>query len=283
MLLVAPVVLGFLIFNIGPILASLVLSFGDYNLLGSGTLWVGLENYRKAFSEPLFYTALSNTFYYCAFRIPLSISLAFLLAVMVKRRSWASTAYRTAIYLPSVIPSVGTAVAWVLLLNPRFGLVNAALRLIGVSGPGWLVDPAWSKPGIILMNLWAVGGTFVIFLAGLQEVPPEYYEAASIDGAGPWHSFWRITVPLMTPTLLFNLVMESIWAFQVFQESFITTGGGPLRSSYFLSLYIYDNAFKYLKMGYASAIAWTLFVIIMVFTLGILRSSGRWVFYGGGR
>jgi multiple sugar transport system permease protein len=282
-LFVTPVLLGFLIFNIGPIVASLGLSFTDYNILNPAPAWIGLDNYRKAFSEPLFATALKNTFYYTALRIPLSLIVAFVLATLVKRTTAASAAYRTAIYVPSIVPSVGAAIVWLVIFNPQSGLLNRMLGLVGIPGPGWLTSMAWAKPAIILMNLWQTGGSFVIFLAGLQEIPVEYYEAAKVDGASAWHSFWRLTIPLMTPTLLFNGVMEAIYAFQVFESAFITTGGGPLRATYFMALYIYDNAFKFLQMGLASAIAWVLFIIILVFTVAVLRSSNRWVFYGGGK
>jgi len=279
---VTPVILGFLIFNIGPIVASLALSFTDYNILDKYPQWVGLYNFAKAFDEELFWKSLSNTLYYTAFRIPLSVALAFVLAVLVKQASVISTLYRTAIYVPSIVPSVGSIIVWLIILTPQFGILNRMLALVGIRGPTWLLSPTWAKPAIILMNLWQVGGTFVIFLAGLQGIPVEYYEAATVDGAGSWHSFWKITVPLMTPTILYNLVIEAIYAFQVFEAAFISTGGGPLRSTYFLSLYIYDNAFMFMKMGYASAIAWVLFVLIVAFTIAVLRSSNRWVFFFGG-
>lgn len=279
---VTPVILGFLIFNIGPIVASLVLSFTDYNILDKYPQWVGISNFAKAFDEDLFWKSLKNTLYYTAFRIPLSIASAFVLAALVKQTSLISTFYRTAIYVPSIVPSVGSIVVWLIIFNPQFGVLNHILALIGIQGPTWLLSPTWSKPAIILMNLWQIGGTFVIFLAGLQGIPTEYYEAATVDGAGPWHSFWRITVPLMTPTILYNIVIEAIYAFQVFEAAFISTGGGPLRSTYFMSLYIYDNAFQFMKMGYASAIAWVMFILIMVFTIAVLRSSNRWVFFFGG-
>lgn len=278
---IAPVVLGFLIFEVGPILASLVLSFTDYDILSKDIDWVGLKNFARMFQEDLFYKSFNNTIYYCAIYIPLSLILALFLAVLANRAGRASTFYRTAIYIPTIIPSVGAAVAWVVILSPQFGLLNGVLKWFGIKGPGWFLSPVWAKPAIILMSLWVLGGIFVIFLAGLQGIPIEYYEAASIDGASSWISFWKITLPLMTPTILFNLVMDSIWAFQVFQESFVTTGGGPLRSTYFLSLYIYDQAFTYRRMGYASAISWVMFIVIMVFTVIILRSSRKWTFYGG--
>ncbi len=283
MAFVSPVVLGFLVFNVGPIVASFILSLTDYNILNPAPQWLGLANYQKALREPLFHTSLGNTLYYTAFRIPLSVAIAFVLATLVKKATAASRIYRSAIYLPSIVPSVGSAIVWIVILNPQFGLVNYLLELVGISGPGWLTSPTWAKPAIILMNLWGIGGSFVVFLAALQDIPPEYYEAASVDGANPWHHFWHITVPLMTPTVLFNLVMESIYAFQVFEAAFIMTSGGPLRATYFMALYIYDNAFKFLSMGFASAVSWILFAIIMVFTLAVLRSSNRWVFYGGGR
>jgi multiple sugar transport system permease protein len=281
MAFVTPAVLGFLIFNIGPIVASLILSFTDYNILNKSPQWVGLDNYAKMLDERLFWKSLGNTLYYTLYRVPLSISIAFVLAVLVRRARASATAYRTAIYVPGLVPTVGSAVVWIIIFNPQFGLLNRMLGLAGIAGPGWLTSPAWAKPAIILMNLWQIGGTFVIFLAGLQDVPPELYDAAAVDGAGPWHSFWRITIPMMTPAILFNLVIEAIYAFQIFEAAFITTGGGPLRETYFMSLNIYDNGFRFLKMGYASALSWTLFVIIMAFTVFVLRSSGRWVFFYG--
>jgi multiple sugar transport system permease protein len=279
----APVILGFLIFNIGPILASLGLAFTDYNILSARPDFVGLRNFSSALQDDLFYRSFHNTLYYTALRIPLSIAVAFSLANLVRGAGAGSTLYRSAIYVPSIVPSVGTAVVWLIVLNPQIGLLNRGLALIGIEGPGWLVSPSWSKPAIVLMNLWQTGGSFVIFLAGLQDIPRDCYEAANVDGASRWHSFWQITVPLMTPVVLFNLIMESIYAFQVFESAFITTGGGPLRSTYFMALYVYDNGFKFLKMGYASAISWIMFGMIMVFTAMLLRSSRNWVFYGGGR
>jgi multiple sugar transport system permease protein len=281
--LVSPAILGFLIFNVGPIVASFVLSFTDYNILSKSPSGVGFDNYARAFSEELFRKAVSNTLYYTAFRIPLSVGLAFLLATLLRNAGSLSKVYRAAVYLPNIVPTVGAAVVWIVLLNPQFGLVNRMLALIGIQGPGWLTSPVWSKPAIILIGLTGLGGSAIIFLAGLHGIPPEYYEAASVDGAGFWRHFWSITVPLMTPTVLFNLVMESIYAFQIFETAFIATGGGPLRSTYFMALYIYDSGFRWLEMGYASALAWMLFVAIMAFTLMIMRSSDRWVFYGGGR
>jgi len=280
---VSPALVGFVVFNVGPILASLALSFTEYNVLSRSPAWIGLENYLNVFSDRLFNTSLANTLYYTLFRIPLSLVLAFALALLVKRSTAASTAYRSAIYIPSIVPGVGAAIVWLVIFNPQSGLLNRGLELIGIEGPGWLMSPVWAKPAIILMNLWQTGGTFIIFLAGLQEIPAEYYEAAIVDGASRWQTLRKITVPLMTPVILFNAVMESIYAFQVFEAAFITTGGGPLRATYFLALYVYDNAFKFLKMGFASAISWVMFVMIMAFSLLLLRSSRRWVYYGGGR
>jgi multiple sugar transport system permease protein len=276
---ITPCLLGFLIFNIGPIVASLLLSFTDYDILGRTAEWIGLDNYRKAFSDRLFLISLKNTLYYTLFRIPLSLALAFGLAIMVRRATMASTVYRTAFYVPSMVPSVGAAIIWLVIFNPQLGLLNQMLRAIGLEGPGWLTSPTWAKPAIILMNLWQIGGSFVIFLAGLQEIPVEYYEAARVDGASFWHGFWRITVPLMTPTILFVGVIESIYAFQVFEAAFITTGGGPLRATYFMALYVYDTGFRFLRMGLASAIAWFMFLLILSFTVLLLRSSNRWVFW----
>ena len=191
-------------------------------------------------------------------------------------------AYRVIYYLPSIIPTVGASVLWVWIFNPRLGLLNLILKLVGLPPQSWLGSPHLAKPSLILMSLWGIGGGMVIYLAGLQDVPTHLYEAATIDGASGWDRWWHITIPMMTPTIFYNLLMGIIGSFQVFASAFIMTGGGPLHATYFYMLNLYRNAFTYYRMGYASALAWFLFVILLILTYAIFRTSSRWVYYMGG-
>jgi len=282
-LFISPWMIGFLVFTAGPILASLYLSFTDYAIVGA-PVWKGLANYRKAFTEdPLFWKSLANTGYYVGVGVPLRIVFAFLLAALLNTDIKGRLFYRVTYYMPSIIPGVAASVLWLVLLNPRLGLINLLLNLMGFPSINWLGNPLYSKPALILMSLWGVGGSMVIYLAGFQSIPDVLYEAAQIDGAGAWAKFWHVTIPLMTPTLLFNLIMQIINSFQVFASAFIMTGGGPLNSTLFYMLHLYNNAFSFFKMGYASALAWVLFVIILLLTLLTLKWSEAWVFYAGGR
>ncbi|MBM4456203.1 MAG: sugar ABC transporter permease [Chloroflexi bacterium] len=279
-LFISPWVLGFLFFTLGPFLASMYLSLTDYTILRAGE-WVGLKNYIRAFTrEPLFWTSLYNTAWYVVFVVPTRIVLGFLLALLLNTKVRGLAAWRTFFYMPTVTPIVATTILWLFLLNPNFGMINYALSLLGIEPLPWLTSPTWSKPALFLMSLWWVGGNMVIFLAGLQGIPQHLYEAAELDGANAWHRLIHVTIPMMTPTIFFNLIMNIIGTFQVFTQAFIMTGGGPLNSTRFYMLYLYDHAFRFFEMGYASALAWVLFVIIMIFTLLTLRSSERWVFYG---
>jgi len=280
-LFISPWVLGLLIFTIGPFIASLYLSFTTYSILQPGN-WVGLRNYVTAFTDDrLFYKVLWNTAYYVLGSVPLRIVLAFALALLLNASVRGLTMWRTLFYVPSITPIVATIVLWRYLLHPKFGLINYALSLVGIKAIPWLTSPIWSKPALLVMSVWWVGGNMVIFLAGLQGIPQHLYEAAELDGANAWRRLRHVTLPMMTPTIYFNLVMNLINAFQVFTQSFIMTRGGPLDSTRFYMHYLYDNAFLYFKMGYASALAWVLFVIIFALTLLTVKTSGRWVFYGG--
>ena len=277
---IGPALLGMLIFNLGPIFAAFFFSLTKYSIL-TAPKWNGVANYQKAFSESLVSLSFANTAYYAVISVPLGIGLAFAVGMLLNRIKGAHF-YRTAYYVPCVVPSVAAAVIWLVMLNPNVGLVNYVISLFGIKGPGWLIDPDWAKPGLILMSLWSIGTGMVLYLAGLQSVPEHLYEAAAIDGARPLRRFWAITVPMMTPTLFFHLVMGLIASFQAFNAPFIMTQGGPVRSTYFISLLIYDNAFRYFKMGYASAIAWILFALVLVLTFIILKTSSSWVYYEGG-
>jgi len=280
---ISPWIIGFLVFQIGPILASLYFSFTSYAIVDSPQ-WIGTRNYLRAFTQDrLFWTSLWNTFYYVGFGVPLNVVFAFLLAVLLNAEIRGRISYRVAYYIPSIIPGVAGAVLWLILLNPRLGLINMALGVFGIQGPNWLASPQWSKPAFILMSLWGVGGAMIIYLAGLQGIPVELYEAADIDGASTAAKFTRITIPLMSPIIFYNVVTQIIGSFQVFGSAFIMTGGGPLNSTRFYMLHLYDYAFAYFRMGYASALAWVLLLIIVVFTLLVFRGSSAWVFYSGGR
>ncbi|NLJ68219.1 MAG: sugar ABC transporter permease [Firmicutes bacterium] len=275
---ISPWIIGFICFTGGPIIASLYFSLTNYTLLSSPH-YIGLGNYTALFNDPLFSTSLYNTFYYTVFFVPLGIIFSFMLALLLNQKVGGLAAYRTVYYLPSIVPAVANSILWIWLLNPQWGLINTVLRMVGIEGPGWLTSEVWSKPAIILMSLWGVGSWVIIFLAGLQGVPEQYYEAAEVDGATTLARFFHITLPLMTPTIFFTLITGIIGALQVFTQAYIMTNGGPVNSTLFYSLYLFRNAFNYLKMGYAAAMAWILFVIILILTIIQFRLAQRWVFY----
>jgi len=278
-LFASPWIAGFLLFTAGPMIASLALSFCKYDILTT-LKWIGLENYRQLFSAQLFWTALYNTVYWVVFGVPLRLAMALLLALLMNRKLRGTPLFRTIFYVPSVVSGVALAMLWVWLFEPSVGLINTFLRMLGIANPPlWLGSEQWSKPALIIMSLWGVGGTMVIFLAGLQDIPEQLYEAAEIDGAGAWHKFRAITIPLLTPSIFFNLIMGIINSFQVFTQAYVMTRGGPLYSTYFYVLYIYDEGFQYMHMGYASALAWILLLIILTLTLIQFYFSRRWVVY----
>jgi multiple sugar transport system permease protein len=278
---ISPWIIGFLFFTAVPVAASLFLSFTEYELI-TPPQWVGPKNFVDLFTaDHLFILSLYNTLYYVLFSVPLSIIFAFVLSMLLNVKMHGMNFYRTVFYLPAVTSGVAVSLLWMWLFNPQFGLINFLLRSVGLPAPAWLVDPNWSKPAFILMSLWGVGGTVVIFLAGLQGVPRSLYEAAEIDGANTWQCFWNITVPMMTPVIFFNLVMGMIGSFQVFTQAYVMTGGGPQNSTLFYMLYLFRQAFNLLRMGYAAAMAWILFIIILVLTLVQFRLADRWVYYEG--
>ncbi|PRX73087.1 carbohydrate ABC transporter membrane protein 1 (CUT1 family) [Cohnella sp. SGD-V74] len=277
----SPGLIGFLVFMGFPILYSLYLSFTSYNIY-SPPKWVGLLNYKFMFTQdPLFYKSLGNTLYYVALSVPLNTVLGVLVAVLMNQKAFGIRVFRTIYFLPSVVSGVAVALLWQWILDGNFGLINTFLANFGIVGPGWLTDELWSKPSMVLMNLWAVGGTMIIYLAGLQGVPRSLYEAAIVDGAGKLRQFWNITIPMLTPTIFFNVIMGVLGGFQVFIQAYIMTGGGPNNSTMFYALYLYNKAFKDLQMGYASALAWVLLLIAMALTLVILKTSSKWVYYEG--
>ena len=279
-LFILPWVIGFLIFTCGPIVASLVLSFAEYDIV-SPIQFIGLGNFKELFNDPLFYTSLSNTLYIVVLAVPLGMVVSFCLALLLNQKVRFMAAYRTAYFIPSIVPAVASAALWLYLLQPQWGLVNGFLELLGISGPGWLSSELWSKPAIILMMVWASGGTMIIYLAGLQDSPQVFYEAAEIDGANSWRKFWHITLPLMTPSIFFTLVLGMIGTFQIFAQIFVLTDGmgGPQNSTLVYMIYLYRNGFNFFRMGYASAMAWVLFILILVLTWLQFRTASRWVYY----
>jgi multiple sugar transport system permease protein len=279
----SPVIVGLLALTLYPVLASLYYSFCRYPVL-KPPVWIGGGNYEYLVHDRLFWKSLENTVYYAVFAVPLGMLVAFTLAMLLNMKLRGIAVYRTLFFVPSIVPVVAGAVLWLWLLNPQYGLVNAVLGMVGASQPGWLADPEWSKPALILMSLWGVGGWMLIYLAGLQDVPQELYEAAELDGASWWHRTVHITLPFMSPHILFTLVMGLIGALQLFTNVWVMTQGtgAPADSTLFYSMYLFQNAFQYLKMGYACALAWILFVLILTATAVIFRTSARYVYYHGG-
>ena len=284
-----PWLLGFFLFTLGPMVVSILMSFTEWNGITplSQIRWVGTDNYRALLTDdPRFLKALTNTTWYVLWAVPFGTLNALCLALLLNQEVKGQSVFRTLFYLPSVVSGVATSMLWLWLFNPSFGPINYALSLLGVPQdrlPGWLTDPEWALSALVLMSLWGVGNSMLIYLAGLQGVPGHLYEAADLDGANAWVRFRNVTLPLLTPTLLFNLVMGIIGSFQTFTQAFVMTKGGPKDATLFYVLYLYQKAFQQFKMGYASAMAWIFFVIIMAFTLMLLRSSKRWVYYEGER
>ena len=282
-LLISPWLVGFLLFVLGPMLASLFISFTRWDLL-TPAKFIGLQNYEKMFTrDPLFWQSLKITAIYTCVYVPMELTGGLVLALLMNQKLRFVGVFRTIYYLPSVLPGVAFVVLWMWILHPDVGLLNTLLSYMGIEGPRWLADPDWALPALLIMSLWGLGRTMVIYLASLQGIPHHLYEAASIDGANTWQSFWKITLPMLTPTIFFNLVLSVISTFQTFTSAFVATDGGPLDSTLFYVLYLFRQAFQYFNMGYASALAWILFLIILVLTLLIVRSSDRWVYYEGER
>jgi multiple sugar transport system permease protein len=281
LLFTSPWLIGTLIFTIYPIFASVYFSLTDYSVL-KAPRWVGLANYVELFTKDIFFPkSMINTLYYAALSLPLGLVASVALALLLNKKLFGMSVYRTIFYLPNILPTVAMSILWIWLLNPNYGLFNSILKSFGLRGVPWLTSPIWSKPSFVLMSLWGIGGSMVIYLAGLQDIPQHLYEAADLDGANGLQKMLNVTLPMLTPTIFFNLVMGLIGVFGFFTQAFIMTNGGPLDSTLFYMLYLYRNAFMYFKMGYASAMAWILFVIVVSLTLLVFKSSGRWVYYGG--
>ncbi|MBX3012588.1 MAG: sugar ABC transporter permease [Caldilineaceae bacterium] len=284
-LYLSPWIIGFLVFVVGPLLASMYLSFTKYNVLRPPQ-FIGLNNYIYAFTkDELFLPSIWRTFYFALLSVPPAMIGSLLIAMLLNQKLVGTALWRTFYFLPTLTPIIAAALLWRWMLNPDVGLVNFLLAKVGIQGPGWLASTTWSIPALALIGLWlSVGGSrMIIFLAGLQDVPAELLEAAEIDGAGRWAKFRHVTLPLITPTIFFNLVLGIIFALRTFDIAFISTAGGPARSTWFISLHIYQNAFVSFDMGYASALSWVFFIILFVLTYLQFSFSGRWVFYAGER
>jgi multiple sugar transport system permease protein len=276
---ISPWLVGFVLFMAGPILASFILSFTRWNIVSSPK-WVGLKNYIQIFTaDPRFVQSLKATFLYAVRYLPLTLVTALSVGIAMNIRVRGIGIFRTLFYLPYVVPAVAQVLIWMWIFNPYFGLLNYGLSKLGIPGPNWLGNPFWAPWAIVIMSLWGVGGTAVVYLAGLQNIPKHLYEAAMVDGANVWQRFRHITLPLLTPTIFFQLVIELIGVFKTFTAPFIATQGGPLGSTYFYMLYIYQKAFVSMRMGYGSALAWILTVIILAITVLVFRSSPYWVYY----
>lgn len=274
-----PSILGILIWLVGPMIYSIWLSLTKWDII-TPAKYVGLGNFRKLFlNDPLFWKSLWVTFYYTIVAVPLNLVSGFLVALLLNSEVKGMTGFRTIFYLPSIVPQVANAMLWLWLLNPEFGLVNTFLRSLGFPKILWLQDERWVMPAFWVMGLWTIGGGMLIYLAGLQGIPEQLYEAADIDGATIWAKFRHITIPQMSPIIFFNLIMGIIGSFQIFTSGFLMTNGGPNNATLFYVLYLYRNAFQWLNMGYAAALAWVLFIIILLLTLLVFRSLGDKVYY----
>jgi len=277
---IAPWLIGFLLFTAGPFLASIYFSFTRYNVV-TPPVWVGTANYEALFQQdPLFWKSLGVTFRYALVAVPLGVVIAVILALFLNLNIKGIAVYRTIFFLPSIVPTVATSMIFLWILNPQIGLINGLLRSFGIIGPAWLADPNWAPWTLVFMALWGVGGSMVIYLAGLKDIPTYLYEAAILDGASAYRRMRLITLPLLTPVIFFNVVMGCIGAFQTFTQAFILTQGGPEDSTQFYALYLFNRAWRYGDMGYASAMAWILFAIVAVVTSRLFRSQKRWVHYG---
>ncbi|HEY8425148.1 MAG TPA: sugar ABC transporter permease [Limnochordales bacterium] len=277
---ISPWVVGFLLFTAGPILLSIYYSFTAYNVFQPPT-WIGLANYKTLLQDPLFWTALYNTLYYAGLNVPLTLAVSLAVAMLLNNRLPGINVFRTIYFLPSVLSGVAVALLWLWIFNPDYGLINVILGLLGIEGPLWLQSPEWAKPAIVIMSVWSMGGVMIINLAGLQNIPAQLCEAARIDGANAWQLFRHVIIPMLSPTLFFNMITLTIGSLQVFTQAYVMTQGGPVNSTLFYVYYLYKTAFVNLRMGYASALAWVLFAIIMAFTLIQVRQSRRWVYTEG--
>jgi len=280
-LFISPWIIGFVLFTLGPMAFSLYMSFFDWPIVGERA-FIGLENYRMmVMDDPQFWESLWITTKFALIFVPLNIAIAFLMAMLLNLGLKGTGVFRTAFYLPSVISGVALVTIWSWIYSHRYGLLNYLLGLAGIEGPNWLGDPSWAVLAIVIASLWGLGGTMLILLSGLQSIPKELYEAARISGVPVWAQTLHITLPMLGPMLLFAVITSIISAFQQLTIALLLTEGGPLGSTYFFAMYIYDNAFKYFDMGYAAAMSWIMFGIVLLLSLVVMKSSAAWVHYEG--
>ena len=280
-ILISPWLIGFVWLTAGPMITSAVFTFAEYDLLNP-LRFIGLQNWRYMFTQdPLFWHSLRVTLTFSVVALPAGLVLGLALALLLNAKVPGLTIWRTVYYMPSVVAGVAVAVLWNQVFNPRFGIINWMLSWFGIRGPGWLQSPDWALPALIIMSLWGVGGGMIIYLAGLQSIPTTLYEAATIDGANIWQRFTRITLPLITPVIFYNLVIGIIGTFQYFTNAFVMTNGGPANATLFYNLYLYNNTFRYQRLGYGSALAWLLLFMVLIMTGLVFRSSSAWVYYEG--
>lgn len=280
-----PWIIGFVVFGAGPLIGSILLSLTNYSLL-SAPKFIGLDNYARLVSDPLFYKTMINTIYFGLASVTLSVVFTLLIAILLNQRVRGLWFFRMIFYLPSVVAGIATALLWKNILDPDFGLINLMLGWLGIQGPGWLQSPSWAIPGLVLMSVWGAGNTIIIYLAGLQSIPPTLYEAAQIDGASWWSRFRHVTIPMISPVIFFNVITGLIGSLQAYVLILVMTSaggtsGGPENSTLVIGLYIYRQAFQYFDFGYAAALSWALFVFIMIITLIQFILGKRWVFYDG--
>jgi multiple sugar transport system permease protein len=283
LLFITPAIIGFLAFALYPFLQSLYYSFTDYNILEPAR-WVGWENYTHLLKDDLFWQSLYNTFFMVVIGLPIHLIFNLLIALLLNTKIKGQSVFRAIFYLPSITPIVASVVVWMWIFNSQYGLLNSILAALHIPAVGWLTDPAWTKPSLIIMGLWYGGNTILIYLAALQDVPRELLESAELDGANTWQKTWSVTLPMISPVIFYTLVLNLIGYFQIFTEGWVLTStreggaGGPGNSLMFLVMYLYQNAFHFSKMGYASAMAWVLLLIILLITILLFLTSG-WVFY----
>ncbi len=283
LLFTMPSIIGLLVFMVYPIAISIYYSFCNYSGLKPPT-WIGLANYKQMTHDPLIVKSIMNTLIYAIGSVPLGIAVAFFLALLLNQRVKGLAFFRTIFYLPSIVPIVASSVLWMWVMNPQYGILNGLLRLAHISGPGWMSDPLWAKPALVLMSTWGVGSSMIIFLAGLQDVPQELYEAAELDGASSFSRMRHITLPFMSPHIFFIFVMGVIGSFQYFTQAYVMTSGtgAPANSTLFYAMYLFQNAFHFFKMGYACAMAWLLFLVVLAATIIIFKTSSKHIYYQGG-
>ncbi|MGW5362233.1 carbohydrate ABC transporter permease [Actinopolymorpha pittospori] len=278
----SPAIIGLLWFTAYPVLVSLYYSFTSATMMKPAS-WLGLGNYEALMSDASWWSSLSNTLYYIVVSVPLGIVVALILAIMLNLNVRGQSVYRVIFYLPAIVPLVASAVVWLYVFNPQYGILNTILGWFGITGPGWLASPQWAMPALIIFSTWGAGNLMIILLAGLQDVPQDLHDQAKVDGAGVIRRFRHVSLPFLSPHLLFALVTGLIAGFQFFTPVFVLTNGtgGPAGKTLVSGLYLYQNAFQFFKVGYASAIAWVLFIIVGLGTALVFRLVGRRVYYGG--